>query len=302
MLTKISSLTFTYNMKLRQNLHIHSSHSCDSACATIQDIQKEMLDYGMVEFGLTDHIHSQFNLCDIASSRNDFDVYAQSPCFHFGVEATCMAKWECDKIAAGDYKRQGDDPVYGLRYVELPLETPELTLGITEEDIQKYHIEYVIGGTHWPSIGTDAPDKIYEDNFQQMLFLIRHPLVDILAHPWYDIDYAIGGMHVHKAGSQPAREAFLHVPERMNDQLCAELIKYGKCAEINISMFQDNRSPEEVHRKYWRMLEDWRDAGVRFTFGNDLHAAHSCKNCLALMEQLLEAHGFHEEHFKLLFA
>ncbi|MBQ9367188.1 MAG: hypothetical protein IJT83_05360 [Victivallales bacterium] len=88
----------------------------------------------------------------------------------------------------------------------------------------------------------------------------------------------------------------------MNEQLCEELLKYGKCAEINIGMFQDNRSPEKVRHKYWRMLEDWRNAGVRFTFGNDLHAAHSCKNCLTLMEQLLEAHGFREEHFKLLFA
>ena len=123
-------------MMIRQNLHIHSSHSCDSACATIKDIQREMLDYGMTEFGLSDHVHSAFNLCDIASSRNDFDVYATSPCFHFGIEATCMAKWECDAIAAGNYKRQGDDPVYGLRYAELPMETPELTLGITGAEIQ----------------------------------------------------------------------------------------------------------------------------------------------------------------------
>ena len=47
-----------------------------------------------------------------------------------------MAKWECDAIAAGNYKRQGDDPVYGLRYAELPMETPELTLGITGAEIQ----------------------------------------------------------------------------------------------------------------------------------------------------------------------
>ena len=52
-------------MKIRQNLHIHSAHSCDSACATLNDIQKEMTDLGMSEFGISDHLHTQYNLCDI---------------------------------------------------------------------------------------------------------------------------------------------------------------------------------------------------------------------------------------------
>ena len=58
-------------MKIRQNLHIHSHHSCDSACATIADIQQEMLKLGMIEFGLSDHLHTNYNLCDIQGAKKD---------------------------------------------------------------------------------------------------------------------------------------------------------------------------------------------------------------------------------------
>ena len=59
-------------MKIRQNLHIHSSHSCDSACATLADIQSEMLKEGIKEFGVSDHYHTRYNMCDIESAKNDF--------------------------------------------------------------------------------------------------------------------------------------------------------------------------------------------------------------------------------------
>ena len=288
-------------MKIRQNLHIHSLHSCDSALATLNDIQSDMTAFGMAEYGVSDHLHTAFNLCDIASCRNDFDACPRPPQYHFGIEITCMAKWECEKIAAGDFKRAGDDPVYGLRHAELPQETPELTLDITEEQVRRYGIEYVIGGVHWASIGTDDPDRLYEDNLQQMLFLIRHPLVNVLAHPWFDIEHAIGGMHIHRPGWTPDNEAYLGIPEHMNEKLGAELLKYGKCAEINMTMFQNPLQSDACRRRYWRIFEDWRDMGVRFTFGTDLHGAHQCNGCLVLMEHLLDAHGFREEHFKMLF-
>ena len=288
-------------MKIRQNLHIHSVHSCDSAAATLNDIQREMTECGMAEYGVSDHLHTAFNLCDIASCRNDFDAYPRPPQFHFGAEITCMAKWECDKIAAGDFKRVGDDPVYGLRYAELPQETPELAIGLTEEDVRRYGIEYVIGGVHWPTIGTDDPDSLYEDHFRQMLFLVRHPLVNILAHPWDEIEIALGGRHVYRPDWKPVPDAFMGIPERMNEQLRDELLKHGKCVEINLGLFQNPYHSEASRRRYWKILEDWRDAGVRFTFGTDLHAAHGCSGCLVLMEHLLDAHGFREEHFRMLF-
>ena len=79
-------------MKIRQNLHIHSLHSCDSACASINDIQKEMLDCGMTEFGISDHYHTSYNLCDLQSASNDFRSSKRPAEFHFGVELTAPQK------------------------------------------------------------------------------------------------------------------------------------------------------------------------------------------------------------------
>ena len=59
-------------MKLKSNFHIHSTHSCDSARATILNIIKEMSELGFEEFGLTDHFHTAYNLPDIVSARRDF--------------------------------------------------------------------------------------------------------------------------------------------------------------------------------------------------------------------------------------
>ena len=77
-------------MKIRQNLHIHSQHSCDSACATLADIQKEMLHCGMTELGLSDHLHTHYNLCDIQSARNDFLAYSRPEQYHFGIEVSSV--------------------------------------------------------------------------------------------------------------------------------------------------------------------------------------------------------------------
>jgi histidinol phosphatase-like PHP family hydrolase len=73
-------------MKIRQNLHIHSRHSCDSACAALDDIQREMMRRGMTEFGISDHLHSNFNNGDIENARKDF-LSAERPAeFHFGIK------------------------------------------------------------------------------------------------------------------------------------------------------------------------------------------------------------------------
>ena len=90
-------------MKIRQNLHIHSRHSCDSACAQLDDIQKEMEAAGITEYGLSDHLHTHYNLCDIQGARNEFLCYDRPKNFHFGIEVSGISEWERDKIASGNY-------------------------------------------------------------------------------------------------------------------------------------------------------------------------------------------------------
>ncbi|MBR6373923.1 MAG: hypothetical protein IKS20_12145 [Victivallales bacterium] len=292
-------------MKIRQNLHIHSLHSCDSACATINDIQKEMLACGMTEFGLSDHFHTRYNLCDIQSAANDFRSWSRPPEFHFGIEITCVAKWECDAIRTGNYEAIGDDPVYALRF-NLPPEGADFSpyLDIDEATLKQCGIEYTIGGVHWPLKTTYTLEEALDDLFRQMMFLAENPLIDILAHPWYPLEVAHNWADSHGFPGHPKSEksvtdysVFAKIPDWMNEKLGEALVKNGTCAEINSGDLNSPACPSEYRDIRWRQLAQWREMGVKFTFGTDQHAAHSNRADIAASELLLDLYGFKEDDF-----
>ena len=257
-------------MKIRQNLHIHSCHSCDSACATLNDIQKEMTALGMTEFGLSDHLHTQYNLCDIQGARNDFLCYDRPKNFHFGIEISGLSEWERDKIAAGDYVRYYDDPVYGLRFAQGPSDSP-VCIGITEKDVKDLGIEYVIAGVHWPLYS--SPEEAYYDFFRQQLYLIENPLVDILAHPWEGLPFWSGYFIVTKDYADYHYDAFSKIPQEYWDEMAHLLITNNKLAELNRCDICNKKGDGIIARSILEKLAEWRDKGVKFTFGSDLHRA-----------------------------
>ena len=285
-------------MKIRQNLHIHSCHSCDSACATLNDIQKEMTALGMTEFGLSDHLHTQYNLCDIQGARNDFLCYDRPKNFHFGIEISGLSEWERDKIAAGDYVRYYDDPVYGLRFAQGPSDSP-VCIGITEKDVKDLGIEYVIAGVHWPLYS--SPEEAYYDFFRQQLALIENPLVDILAHPWDALELAAGGWYQNRDNDHKDYDAILCIPQEYNDKLLEALLKYNKCAELNLAVMLSASAPEKVRKYYWNLMANWREAGVKFTIGSDQHSAHYDPFMFSAAELLLDAYGFKDSDIRYFF-
>lgn len=290
-------------MKIRQNLHIHSLHSCDSACATINDIQKEMQNCNMIEYGLSDHYHTTYNLCDIHSAYNDFHCCKRPNEFHFGIELTCMAKWECDAIKAGNFEYLGDDPIYGLRYNQPPQDADfSPYIDLDEEMIKKFGIEYTIAGTHWPLQLPNSLSDACDDLFTQMMYLAEHPLVDILAHPWYPLQVAHSWKDWQGLGSLPKFDPSIvdfsvltKIPQWMNEQIGAALVKNGTCAEINSAVLNEYRCPSEYRHARWKILALWREMGVKFTFGTDLHAAHTVNADIAATELLLDLYGFNED-------
>lgn len=286
-------------MKIRQNLHIHSQHSCDSACANLNDIQNEMLSIGMTEFGLSDHLHTHYNLCDIQGARNDFLSSGRPKQFHFGIEVSAVSLWECEKIAAGDYQIIHDDPVYGLRFNEGPSGSP-VCIGITEKEIKELGIEYVIGGVHWPLYSLPGRDSAYEDYFHQMMELIRNPQIDILAHPWGSIEHAAGDWFHHRDEAHKDYDAILNIPEELNEKLVQALLEYNKCAELNLSVMLTR--PEKCCKYFWNLFSQWREAGVKFTIGSDQHSAHFNPIMFKSSELLLDAYGFKEENIRYFFS
>jgi len=100
-----------FKMPIRSDWHIHSRNSCDGACLSVRELVKQVQGKGIVDFGLADHLHTHYNLPDIANSRKEFLANNPAAHFHFGIEVSCVSQWELDEIATGKY----DHLVYGLR-------------------------------------------------------------------------------------------------------------------------------------------------------------------------------------------
>lgn len=62
--------------------HIHSRNSCDEACMEVPVLIRMAADKGIRDYGLTDHIHTPFNLPDLAASRKEFLESKPPPNFH----------------------------------------------------------------------------------------------------------------------------------------------------------------------------------------------------------------------------
>ena len=123
-------------MKILQDLHIHSHHSCDSAAATLPDIKSERDALGLQHYAVTDHLHTRYNISDIESCRHAFLGYNFPENYHFGIEVSCVGTRECERVAAGDFIASGDTPIYGFRD-EPELFDGRISIDLTEEDIKK---------------------------------------------------------------------------------------------------------------------------------------------------------------------
>ena len=254
-------------MKLVSDWHIHSRNSCDGACMTVSDLVREAEEKGICDFGLTDHLHTPYNLADIARSREEFLSTTPSSRFHFGVEVSCVSQWELDEIASG----QHDDPVYGLR--SGGQDGCDLAIGITAEDLAKYQIEYVVGGTHWPMYVPLERGAVIRDYHRQNMFLATHPLVDIVAHPWWWM-----GHWMDNNGNYPTEpwfDDFSVIPRSMHREFAAAAIEHDTAVEINIEANLLNpHYPEGFVSQYMEYLAELQSQGVRLSIGSDCHSAH----------------------------
>ncbi|MBR2722883.1 MAG: hypothetical protein IKB77_01005, partial [Lentisphaeria bacterium] len=73
-------------MKLNQDFHIHTHCSCDSANGEIPYLVETVESLGIKHYGISDHLHTRFNLPDIEIARREFLEYGKKDNFHFGIE------------------------------------------------------------------------------------------------------------------------------------------------------------------------------------------------------------------------
>jgi len=277
------------NMKITCDLHLHSRHSCDTRKGSMEELVAQAKTYGLKEVGFADHLHTPFNLPDLVASREEF--LTLSCCFpvHFGCEVSCVSQWELDEIAAGKVT----NPVYGIREGGPP--GGPMAIGLTLTEKQKLGIEYVIGGVHWMLYEPVEPEEAIRSYHRQNLFLASHPLVDIIAHPWWwQGAWRDSNSQYH---TYPWFDDFHRIPRQLHEEFIRTVKKYGKKVEINLSaMLLNPRYSEHFKGQYLEYLQLLKEKGIRFTIGSDCHGSYHSLD-MEKAQAYLEAAGFSEEDF-----
>lgn len=254
-------------MTITTDWHLHSRNSCDEASLVLRELITEAAAAGIADFGVTDHIHTPYNLPDLAASRAEFLACSPSPHFHFGVEVSCVSAWELAELAKGTHER----PVYGLRSGGPA--GAELAIGINADDLRTYGVEYVVGGTHWPMYVPVERQAMIRDYHRQNLYLACHPLVDIVAHPWWWMGAwkDAAGNYLH----EPWLDDFTVIPQSLHDEFAAALLEHGKVFEINLSAILLNpHYPPRFARQYLDYVAGIKARGVPLSIASDCHSPH----------------------------
>lgn len=246
---------------------MHSRNSCDGACATVRDLVADAEAKGITDFGLTDHLHTPATLPDIAASRAEYLDSDPSPRFHFGVEVSVVSRWELEEIAAGHQA----DQTYGLRGMEPP--GAPFAIVLTAEHVAEYGIEYVVGGAHWPLGVPTERDAVIANYHHQNMFLATHPLITIVAHPWWWMGAWQDGDGRYR--TKPWFDDFGVIPQSMHDEFAAAAVERGKVVEINLSANLLNAEyPAGFVFQYLEYLAALQAHGVALAIGSDVHEAH----------------------------
>lgn len=276
-------------MKLTSDWHIHTHNSCDQASLAVADLIPAAQALGIEDFGITDHIHTPYNLPDLVASRHEFLENRPSPRFHFGVEVSCVSQWELDEVATGKHA----NPVYGLR-AGGPAGGP-LAIGIGLDDLERLGVEYVIGGTHWPMYLPADREAIIGDYHRQNMFLAAHPLVTMVAHPWWWMGYWKSDDGRYRG--DPWLDDFGKIPASMHAEFASAAVEHGTVVEANISACLCNDTyPEGFGRQYAEYLAGLKERGVRLSLGSDCHSPQYVAHFEAAAS-LLEGVGIRDEDF-----
>ena len=283
-------------MAITKDWHIHTHCSCDSACMTFEDLVSEAKELGITDFGVSDHYHTTIQGADIAASRMEYEeTLLRHPelkgHFHFGMEATLVSKWEAEKIARGEYDEL---PVYGFR--SGGPKNAEVCFDFDEEFMEKYKIEYVIAGMHWPMYCDIDTESVVKEYHRQYMYAATYPFTDILAHyMWCDVHLFTNVWNI-KDFKNPLAD-FNVIPFSMKDELKAALKENNVAFELNNWLFNDNLG-ERFIASYLDWVSELQSSGIKIAFGSDNHSPNLKDLCdYKKIDQACRKHGIKSDEF-----
>ena len=291
--SNIKLITGGITVAITTDWHIHTKYSCDGACMEFEDLIKDAKQIGITDFGVSDHYHSRIQEADIKASRNAYERALEkypelNGHFHFGIEASVMSEWEINKIKTGDYSEL---PVYGIR-VGGPKNSPAV-YDFDDELIEKYNIEYVIGGVHWLLYCDSDKESVIKEQHRQYMFCITNPYTTILAHYlWFnpaDLD--------RWPKMRNPCEHFFVISEEMRSELVHALKENNVAFEINSEFFK-NKYSDTFRDEYLGWISDIQKSGVVLSFGGDSHSKNLSQNCnYDKIEQAFKHYGIDSSKF-----
>ena len=249
---------------LTSDWHIHSHNSCDCSSLTLSELMEKTTAAGIRDFGVTDHLHTPHNLPDIEACRREYDALKPPPNFHFGIELSCVSEWELREIAKGSHP----DATYGVRQGGPP--NSPLSIGATEDVLERLGVEFVVAGTHWPMYVPFERETVIRDYHRQNMFLATHPLVDIVAHPWWWWGHWADADDVFRG--DPWLDNFGKIPRSMHREFAAACRESGTVVEANIGALILNYGyPETFRWRYIEYLAGLKADSVVLSIGSDCH-------------------------------
>ena len=219
---------------------------------------------GMVDFGVSDHLHAHKTVPMVEASRRAFDEADRPAGLRFGVEVSCLRRHDIEVSA-----RTGEEAsVYAVQKGG-PVHDP-LALFLDEAFIERLGIEYVIGGAHWPLGAELEREAVIQSYHRQNTFLATHPLVDVVAHPWWWMGHWQDKDGMYR--TKPWLDDFSVIPESMHLEFASALTAHNTAVEINAHACLLNPSyPTTFRSQYMEYLMLLKDEGVQFSVGSDSH-------------------------------
>jgi len=137
-------------------------------------------------------------------------------------------------------------------------------------------------------------ETVILDYHRQNMFLATHPLVTIVAHPWWWMGAWQEADGVYRTA--PWFDDFHHIPASLHDEFAAAARENGTVVEINISANLLNpQYPAHFAGQYLDYLAGLAAAGVTLSIGSDCHDARYTAIDFAAAAAMLASVGLDAE-------
>ncbi|MCK5738145.1 hypothetical protein KAH55_03145, partial [bacterium] len=113
------------------------------------------------------------------------------------------------------------------------------------------------------------PKALIDNFFQQLMFMARHPRVDIIGHPWWWY-----GKWENPDGTytgDPWFADFTVIQQSMHNEFATACVAGNTAVEVNLSMPLSVRYTDKFKQQYIEYLADLQDRGVKLSVGGDAH-------------------------------